>query len=341
MTTAVKPRPEGDALRETKARRPRRVERWRWFVALALAGAATTAGVGYLVGVWLAALLIVGAHEAGHAVAARRLGIPTSIMVIGVGPRVARFVVRRLPIEIRSVPMLGWVEMDRDRVPVGSPRVAAVYAAGPAASLLLSVAVLLVAFAWFQGPTNVGITDARYSVRTTVEAAQGLWTAPFRPLLDVVGSSRHEPERAAANAAGRSGRSSDRATTEDGDREVSSIIGITAAAPRNVETHGAGWIFIAVAALSASVAGLNLLPAWGLDGHGILEEMAGTILRRNSTWGRRARRAVAAAGVVTASLLLWLLVTAVIGRHRRTRLNRGHRSPPASRPLPPALRTRR
>lgn len=309
MTTAVKPRSEGDALRETKARRPRRVERWRWFVALAIAATASTAGVGYLVGVWLAALLIVGAHEAGHAVVARRLGIPTSIMVIGVGPRVARFRVRGLPIEIRSVPLLGWVEMDRDRVPTASPRVAAVYAAGPAASLLLSVAVLLAAFAWFQGPTNVGITDARYSVRTTAEAAQGMWTAPFRPL---VGSSRHEPE-GAANAAGTSRRSSDRATAEDGDREVSSIIGITAATPRSVESHGVGWIFMAVAALSASVAGLNLLPAWGFDGHGILEEMAGTILRRNPTWGRRARRAVAAAGVVTASLLLWLLVTAVIG----------------------------
>jgi membrane-associated protease RseP (regulator of RpoE activity) len=313
MTTAVKPRREGDALRETRARRPHRVERWRWFVALAIAGAAITAGVGYLVGVWLAALLIVGAHEAGHAVAARRLRIPTSIMVIGVGPRVARFVVRGLPIEIRSVPVLGWVEMDRDRVPVGSPRVAAVYAAGPAASLLLSVAVLLGAFASFQGPSNVGLADARYSVRTTADAAQGMWAAPFRPVLQSVRSSPPEPGGEAASSAGTTGESTETAAEGESEAEVSSIIGITAATPRNVETHGAGWIFMAVAALSASVAGLNLLPAWGLDGHGILEEMAGTILRRNPTWGRRARRAVAAAGVVTASLLLWLLVTALIG----------------------------
>ena len=93
----------------------------------------------------------------------------------------------------------------------------------------------------------------------------------------------------------------------DSDAEVSSIVGITATTPRNVEAPGASWVFMAVAALSASVAGLNLLPAWGLDGHGILEELAWTVQRKNPTWGRRARRAVTVAGVVTAALGMWVL----------------------------------
>jgi len=313
MTTALAAPRDGRGTEDTETLqplRPRRVERWRWFVALAVAGLATTVGLGHLLGAWLAALLIVGAHETGHAVAARGMRIPTSDMVIGFGPRIARFGVRGLPIEIRSVPVVGWVEMDRDGVPMGSPRVAAVYAAGPAASLLLSVAILLSAFAWFQGPSNVGFTDARDSVRTATEAAQGMWAAPFRPVLDLFESSPQEPGSAAATT---TQGTPDADPAGDSDPEVSSVVGIAAAAPRNVEAHGAGWVFMALAALSASVAGLNLLPAWGLDGHGIVEELAWTIQRRNPTWGGRARQAASVVGVLTALLGLWLLVAALVG----------------------------
>lgn len=290
--------------------RLRRVERWRWFVALAVGGAVIHAGAGHLVGVWLAGILIVGVHEAGHAIAARRLDVPARTMVIGIGPRIVRSAIGGLRIEVRAIPVVGWVEFDRERVPVGSLRVALVYAAGPVASLLLSAAVLIGGFAWFQGPLKVGLDDARYSVESSIDTARMMWLAPFGPVLDVIAPDTVAPSTEAVDGPDDAARG-DAAGT--GGAGVSSIVGITAAAPRMVEEDGAAWVLVAIAATSASVAGLNLLPAWGLDGHGILEECAWTIDRRSAKWGRRARRAVTFAGAATAALGLWLLAGAVWG----------------------------
>lgn len=290
-------------------RRPRRVERCRWVLAAAVVGLLTALGLGYLIGVWVAALVIVGAHEAGHAIAARGLGVPAGGVVVGLGPRLFQLQRRGLRVDVRALPVVGWVELDREAEPLGSARVAAVYAAGPLASLALGIVVMLAASVCYQGPTNLSLTDVRSTVGVVVESATTMWSAPFERGAALIRST-DDAERLVTVTG--QGRSTTRAQEQEGgEDEVVSVVGVVASTPTQVSDYGGRWVFAMVALLSGSVAGLNLVPAWGLDGHGLLSELAWLLDRRSRSLGRLARCCVAVVGVVSLVLLLWVTVGAV------------------------------
>ncbi len=290
----------------TTTRHPPRVGPWLWPAAVAaVVGFLAATGAIFLIGVWVAALLIVGVHEVGHALAARWMRVHPSAMVIGVGPMIAGLVWRDLRVEVRAMPVVGWVEMESDETHLGSLRVAVVHAAGPAASFILSIMILLCGFSWMQGPTNVDATDARYAIQTTSEWAWSTWEAPFSPVVDLL-ARLAGGDRIDGGVPDRGGRSP--TATQHDHAEVVSIVGIAASTPQGISDHGTVWVFFVVAGLSAGLAGLNLLPAWGLDGYGIAEEVAWCVGRRSQRHGRHAVRLVRVIGVITAALGLWLIV---------------------------------
>jgi Zn-dependent protease len=156
-----------------------------------------------------------------------------------------------------------------------------------------------------QGPTSVDATDARYSVGTTSEWAWSMWAAPFTPLVDQL-----EP-RVDGHVAGTTDGAGRTTTGTHDDAQVLSIVGIAASTPHGVSDYGAVWVVLVVAGLSASVAGLNLLPAWGLDGYAILEEVAWWLGRYSERRRRPLLVVVGVIGVATAVLALWLVVGSV------------------------------
>jgi hypothetical protein len=133
-------------------------ERWSYVIFLAILLALFTAEVCYnYQPVKLTALFIVlfwvpllALHEGGHAVVAYLLGWRVHRVVIGMGRTLGRFFVGRTPVEIRLVPVEGFVQPVPKNLRQVRLKSALIYFAGPGVELLLLVVVAAVA-----GPGNL------------------------------------------------------------------------------------------------------------------------------------------------------------------------------------------
>jgi hypothetical protein len=83
---------------------------------------------------WVPLLVL---HEAGHAVVAALLGWRVARVVIGMGRPLARFRVRGTPVEIRLLPLEGFVQPVPTNLRYPRLKNALIYFAGPGAELLL------------------------------------------------------------------------------------------------------------------------------------------------------------------------------------------------------------
>ena len=95
--------------------------------------------------------------ELGHLVVARLGGIEAPSLVVGVGPCLAACEVHGTRIEVRLLPLLGWVLLDDIGVRARPGRAIILSLAGPVANLLLCVGLVSAAIAWAQGPSAVGV----------------------------------------------------------------------------------------------------------------------------------------------------------------------------------------
>lgn len=91
---------------------------------------------------WLPLLVT---HEAGHAVAARLLGWHVGRIVLGFGRTWHTFLLGPIRVELRTVPITGFVNCVPTHLRQPRLRNALVYFAGPGADLLVAAAVLLLA----------------------------------------------------------------------------------------------------------------------------------------------------------------------------------------------------
>ena len=138
-------------MKEAPERTPQGGERWIVLAFMALFVAALGADLlreftpVKLSIVFMAAALVplVAIHEAGHAVVAAGLGWRVCRVVIGIGRPLLRLTVRGVPVEIRSVPLSGY--MQPAPTEIRSPRLESflIYAAGPAAEAVIAVALLM------------------------------------------------------------------------------------------------------------------------------------------------------------------------------------------------------
>ena len=82
-------------------------------------------------------------HEGGHAVAAALVGWRVRQVVVGVGPAIGRFRLGTAAVEIRLVPVEGFVRCLPTRLRLPRLESALIYLAGPGVELLLAAGVLL------------------------------------------------------------------------------------------------------------------------------------------------------------------------------------------------------
>jgi hypothetical protein len=82
-------------------------------------------------------------HEGGHAVAAALLGWRVGRVVVGVGKAVARFRLGTAAVEVRVVPVEGFVRCVPTRLRLPHLESALIYFAGPGVELLLAATVLV------------------------------------------------------------------------------------------------------------------------------------------------------------------------------------------------------
>jgi hypothetical protein len=114
----------------------------------------------------LSALLVVlfwipllALHEAGHAVVARALGWRVHRLVVGMGKSLAQFRIASIAVEVRIIPVEGFVITTP--CDLRSPRLksALIYFAGPGVELLLALVILLLL-----GPERLFTRSEDYAV---------------------------------------------------------------------------------------------------------------------------------------------------------------------------------
>jgi hypothetical protein len=95
----------------------------------------------FIVLFWIPLLVF---HETGHAVMAAMLGLHIHRVVIGLGPRFARFRVAGIPVELHLVPAEGFVQVSPRNLRAPQLKMALCYFAGPGATLLILGALAIV-----------------------------------------------------------------------------------------------------------------------------------------------------------------------------------------------------
>jgi len=111
--------------------------------------------------------LLIVCHELGHYIVARYFGVQAQSFTVGFGPRLARLTDRRGTVwSLRLLPLGGCVSLagERDGAPEGyaaRPVLArmAIVAAGPAANLIIAVAVFAAMLATFGQPGFLPVCD--------------------------------------------------------------------------------------------------------------------------------------------------------------------------------------
>jgi regulator of sigma E protease len=179
-------------------------------------------------------------HEAGHLLAAKRVGIPVAAFSVGLGPKVWSFWWRRTEYALRAIPLGGFVmpavqdEAEFRAIPLRKRLV--FFLGGPLANLIAAVPL----FAWLNGQQGVSF--------------YGTVIAPFRQvagfcwlLLRSLPGMFTKPE------------------------DLSGVIGIVIEGGR--QAHSGRLLEVAVS-LTVSLAVLNLLPIPVLDGGQIVMSCA-------------------------------------------------------------------
>jgi membrane-associated protease RseP (regulator of RpoE activity) len=128
----------------------------------------------------LAWIVLVPVHEAGHALAGRLCGWRVRRVGIGLGPVVKRLHVRGVPVEIRAVPLVGFVSTQPTTLHRARLSQALVYAGGPGIELLVAAAIgAVVGFDVLLAPSrSVGVLAAQ-SVALAAAVGAGLNLIPF------------------------------------------------------------------------------------------------------------------------------------------------------------------
>ena len=264
-------------------------------------------GAGNAIVMWGLLVVLISAHEAGHAFAGHRLGLPIVEVVIGLGPILARFSWSGVPIEIRSFPIVGWVESD---IPFRAPRIhrrrVAFAAAGPAASLCLAVILVLVAYAMAWGPSSISVGDVLGASRLSVEMAVETPVALASSMWAFAESGASHDDGSGDRAAPHAGEESSE------DSEPVTIIGATRAMSDDIDHYGRVAMPLWAATLSAAIAGFNLIPAFGLDGEMILSAAADGVRSRHRKAGRALRATVALLGLALGGVVLIAVLRALV-----------------------------
>jgi len=296
----------GRAFPESKADR-----RLPWGAAAGWCGLGALALLGRWseLALWVAAVVLVGGHEAGHALAARRCGYAVPRVVIGCGPTIVGFRIGPTAVRLGLLPVFGLADIDTVDDDTDHPlRSALVYLAGPLASLALGFVLI---FGALVGPgidAASPVSAARAASEVTVRSAGAVWAAPYHW---VNGAIRRFVDPEPSRSAGGEGR--ERPTGDDGDPRLVSAVGIAAEVSRSGDDLGIrGGLFL-TGGVSAGIAGFNLLPVWGLDGFGILEACVRGLRRRHRGIGRFASRALVATGILMAVVAVGL-ITFTVGR---------------------------
>ena len=275
-------------------------------VLLAFFVAATGLGAGHAVVMWLLLFVLIAVHEAGHAAAANRLRLPVTEVVVGLGPVLARVESSSVRVEVRLLPIVGWVEAD---IPVRAPRIhrrrMAFAAAGAAASLGFAMALVLVAYGMARGPSSISGGDVVGAGTLTVEVAVETPALLVGSVIGIATSTHDDEEPGPGGGPPQSSESSESA-------ETVTIIGATAAMSNDLDDLGRIALPLWAASLSAAIAGFNLIPAFGLDGEMILAAAADGVRARHRRAGRALRAVVALVGLLLGVVLAVGVVRALV-----------------------------
>jgi hypothetical protein len=303
-TEGIPLRPAG---RVARIRARNRVQATRIGIATAAAlasGIATSQPVAWM---WLILVVVIAGHEGGHYLAARRFRYHVHEVVVGVGPCLARFGNGDLTVELRLLPVVGWVEADTsDRGPYRHRRRFWFAAAGPVASTVLGFMLLLggyVSTFGFGALTREAVVS---SGRITLEAVAEVPATAVRSVMTVL-----------AAPAGHEARAGHSAPSNQDRAELTSVVGATGAMGDDVADGGVAVVAVWAAVISASIAGFNLIPAFGLDGHRMAEAVVDDVAMRRPVAGRVLRVVLTggsvAVGVCVGILVVRLLLSDMLG----------------------------
>jgi len=268
----VKAAATGSAVRPPRTKALVRVTPVGWVAAFLLAPALTLDLPGVVLWPILAGLVAV--HEGGHVVAARRFRYPIEEVVVGIGPKLVDLTISGMTMTLRAIPIVGWVAAEVDLSPrrYVHRRYMWFAAAGPIFSLGAALVLNLATAVAVDGVEGLTPSSVRQNVERTAEQAAAVPAMLMQAVgdaVEVVGDlfvpdgpadhagSVHGPDRVGGN-------------TGDGDASLVSVVGMAAVASSNVDRHGYVYALALAAALSASLAGVNLIPALGLDGSQIV-----------------------------------------------------------------------
>lgn len=265
-------------------------------------------------GLWVILFLLIAVHEGGHALAAIRLRFPIEEVGLGVGPRLLTLTVGSVDLVVRAVPILGWV-MTEDP-PAGRRRFlhrrqAWLSLAGPAASIAAAALCLTAYLLAVTGTQALNLATLRWvateTASTTVEAPK----AVLHRLIDLVDID----DRANPRTVGGSTRSIPEDTNSRDEGEVVTVVGMSSYVTEDVDSGGAVALLVWAFVLSASIGGFNLLPAYGLDCHGVLVALLGGVRARHDAMGRTLQRCLT---VLALAMAVGVLALVAVGLVRDT-----------------------
>jgi membrane-associated protease RseP (regulator of RpoE activity) len=269
-------------------------------IAAAAAVALGTAAGMAAAWMWLVLVVLIGFHELGHYLAARRFRYPVREVVVGVGPCLARYEHDDLRLELRLIPLAGWVGADTaDRGRFQHRRGFWFAAAGPLASALLGLVLLIGGSAATFGASAVTGDLVVFSAQTTLKTAAEVPVAAVGAVIQGLTSGDDRGGEAQESAEG----------TDGG--ELSSVVGVTKEMGDDIEEGGLAMVAIWAAVMSASIAGFNLIPAFGLDGHRMVEAVIEDVTLRRRKVGQ-ALRLVSLGVSVVLGLALGILVVQLL-----------------------------
>jgi len=137
---------------------------------------------------WIPLLVV---HEAGHAFVARALGWHVGQVVLGMGRTLAEFRIGRATVEVRLLPIEGFVASVPTNLRWPRIKSAAIYFAGPGADLLVAAAVLLLV-----GPDRLLSASEDYGLIAWQSLALA---AVSQGVLNLIPHSVRTPEREIPN----------------------------------------------------------------------------------------------------------------------------------------------
>jgi membrane-associated protease RseP (regulator of RpoE activity) len=255
----------------------------------------------FVVGALPAALVVVGvlasvaAHEAGHLLAARAVGVRGQEYFVGFGPRLWSTHRGGVEYGVKAIPLGGYVKLvDEDGAAPWRKAVIAI--AGPAVNLALALALLVGVALAGQLPTTTGTTGDVGAVDRTTVAVDRFWDATTAAVEPIVRLPSIIVSMGGAAVTGDD-------VPADSERLVSPV-GIGRLAD---DASSAGWpaAVILIAVINLALGLFNLVPLPPLDGGRVaaagLESVASRLRRRRVVLTGKGFERI---GLVVVSILL-------------------------------------